>query len=851
MKKLYTLFLLVLFQTAIKSQVTITSVQSGNWNDQSTWNTLTVPGITDTVVIAGLHSVINDSVAICASLYVIEGGLLESTDNSTLALSGNFSNSGTYKCATGCIAFNGVTAQQVLGSTTCTFYDLIINNTNGVSLNSNLNLKNSLNIIQGIFNTTGFKLLLLSDSVKTAAVHPIQAGADLIGNISVQRYVSSPTTGWRFLGSPVKTTLQDWSDDFVTSGFPGASYPDFNFCSVYSYDETVEGTSDYGYVMPFNITDSIIPGVGYWCWVGPTSAVIEVTGKPAKFAQTFNVSLTPNAGKNEDGWNMIANPYASAIDWDSPSWSKTGIRNAVYVWDPVAEQYSTYINGTGANGGSNIIPSSGAFWVEACQVDAVLSCNELVKSREDKSFIKKISATSIKLKLSGNNYKDETVILFSAGASASVKPNEDATKLYSDNILVPSITTVADSVSLVINSLPMLNETIVPVKVKVGVSGVYTLGIDEACSMLLNSCLFIEDLVTGSRINLRTAFSYTFFINDTTTSPRFLLHFSKPLIKSWVDATCSDNQNGMAIAAIVDNKNWIYNWKDAAGNVLGDHVKSNVPDTLKNLAPGSYYVSASNKNSYCSYVQEEIIINSPEPLNSSVSIKDNTCSNGYTGEIAVGLITGGTMPYEYHLLNHNKMTHLSAGSYTLVLKDANGCSDTSVKVVQTLSVLDVNFDPGNDTTVYINELITFNNLSTGAIGYNWNFEGISSQSYNTSFAFTTPGTHTVILTANDNNCQSSVQKVIQVKNNPKNEGSNEINYGVNILSVGENASIAFSLGSPATATVSVSTVEGKIISVKHMDAFKNTESFGLGDSHGVYLVCVRTKDGCFTKKIIN
>lgn len=83
--------------------------------------------------------------------------------------------------------------------------------------------------------------------------------------------------------------------------------------------------------------------------------------------QPLNPTFTASAGLIEDGWNLLNNPYCSAIDWDSPSWTKTNVDNAIYVYDRINDYYASYVGpigmlpGVGTNGGTNIIASSQAF----------------------------------------------------------------------------------------------------------------------------------------------------------------------------------------------------------------------------------------------------------------------------------------------------------------------------------------------------------------------------------------------------------------------------------------------------------------------------------------------------------
>ncbi|MGZ3900652.1 MAG: T9SS type A sorting domain-containing protein, partial [Bacteroidia bacterium] len=678
-------------------------------------------------------------------------------------------------------------------------------------------------------------------------------GADINGKISMQRYMSSASTGWRFLGSPVRTTLQDWSNDFVTSGFPGSAYPGFNFCSVYSYDETVMGTSDYGYEIPNGVSDSLLPGIGYWCWIGPTPMTVEVTGKPGKFAQSFNVSLTPSAGKYEDGWNMLANPYPSAIDWDAQSWNKVGIQDAVYIWDPVSEQYSTYINGIGVNGGSNIIPSSRAFWVQANQNNPVLSCDESVKIDASPVFLRPANQPQIRLQLNGNSYADETVIFFSNNSSANVNADEDAMKLYSDNPLVPSINSVADSTDLAVNSLPANTALVVPVKVKVGASGSYTLVMNQGYNQSLNSCIFLEDLLTGTKLNLHNAINYVFMINDTTSAPRFLLHITKPVDKASVNTTCSYKQNGMALVSVNDGGIWGYTWKDALGNILAQHPAGPASDTLKNLAPGTYNLVVKGPTTYCPQLTEQVIVGAPEVLSSNVNVSNNNCPKETNGSLSVTLVEGGTGPYHYNWSNgmHGmNIQGLVSGVYTLIITDVQGCLDTSYHAVTNKSKLKAAFTIVNDTaSIYVNQLVVFTEQCIDANNWLWNFGDAVSSSQNTVRMFSTAGTHTIQLTGSDGTCSATETKIINVKSLPV-PNYPTANGGILVYNAGDDAQVKFDLEENCSAIVMVYTADGKLISKQNFSAWKNNETVKLGESHGIYVIRVKTNGTEICQKLI-
>lgn len=858
MKAIITCSLVWCVVNITSAQTTITTAQTGKWSNPATWNTNSVPNSNDNVIIATGDSVSVDSAYTCSNLTIQNEGKLNVDSAQSLSIAGNFLNNGRISSNYAVVQFNSFVTQTIGGSGNNEFFDLTINNSAGVTLTGSVKIKNSITVTTGTLYTGANKLSLLSDGNLTARVNPLASGADIQGDVSVQRYVNSSTMGWRFLGSPVKTTIADWSDNFITSGFPGSAYPGYYFCSIYGYDETTGGTSVNGYYTPSDVSDTLYPGIGYWVWLGASPTLIEVTGPLAKFTQNFNVSLTVSAGKQEDGWNLIANPYASPIDWDSPSWTKTGIQNAIYIWDPNNDQYTTYINGVSINGGSNVIASSQAFWVQANQNNPVLSCTEEVKTTSDVPVNKTTPKTIIRLAIAGNNYKDETVVCLSDNASNSVNAAEDAGKLFSDNTLVPSITSIADSSDLAINTLKFSSQEMkIPVRIKVGVSGVYTISRQPELLLPANACVFLEDKATGNYFDLRTSVSYTFQVNDTTNAPRFLLHISKPLSKEAINPTCSYKKDGKAIANITTNGVYNFIWKTNTGITLSSRKKVNGVDTLTNLLPGTYFVEVVGKENLCSGITETIVIGQIDPIKVKSKVSHVSCKNSANGSVQVQEVEGGTMPYTYQWADNsykNLIKNLQPGNYSLITRDAWGCADTSSYEIKQLSNLQAGFEVVSDSNVFITgQPIHFINTSTDGLGYMWEFSGDYSYEINPVRTYTVAGVYTITLNTSDRKCISTTQRTVEIVNAKttlqviEKESAEEVTiYG------SENSAIVkYNLPSETQSNIKILSAEGKVINTRSLVTTNGTEVMPLGQAHGIYIVQVTANGKNYINKLIN
>lgn len=428
------------------------------------------------------------------------------------------------------ITMAGTAAQQIGGTAFCIFKNLTLNNSSGAYLGVGEYLTGVLTITSGTFTTTGYNFTLLSTANGTASIAPILG--NFAGNITMQRYLPKGSTSWRFLASPVTgATIGSWQKSFPTSGFHGSTAPNSSFVSIYTYNESTPGVDSYGYVGATDTCNPLTPGIGFWCYVGPVPLTFAVTGPPVKFTHTFPVTYTQSAGPTNDGWNMVGNPYPSAIDWNSTAWTKTNVNNAIYIWNDSLQQYSSWVSGVSVNKGTSVIASSQSFWVQTNAASPSLISTENVKVTANPTFLKPFNTQAfdvLKFSFKGNGYTDESIIRFGNGATNGYDAEFDARKIYSSNSQVPGMAS-QDSTGkdMSINSLPALTGNIdIPIKTLVGVTGIYTLVLDSSSNVPSGYCLVLEDKATGFQFNINNFTAYTFSISDTTKAARFVLHIA-------------------------------------------------------------------------------------------------------------------------------------------------------------------------------------------------------------------------------------------------------------------------------------------------------------------------------------
>jgi hypothetical protein len=860
---------------ATSNSITQTVVGSGNWLGavSTDWNNASnwcggIPVLTSNISITSgtpFSPVLTGSSS-CKNI-AISAGATVNLNNNVLNVYGIISGTGvitgssssSLNIAAGAGSAGTIYMDQSAPGTSNAVAVLTLNRTgSSVALGNQMNVVNTVNVSAGTLNTGG-NLILVSNASGTARISNLVTGADVSGNITMQRYIPGGTDGWMFLGAPVSgATLVQWDDDFITGGFPGSFYPPSPNPSIVTYDETVPGLYDSGYVAPSGITDAIVPRVGYWAYIMGTPLTIDVTGALLKNNQTFSLTYTNDVTQpaTENGWNLLSNPYPSTIDWDAPGWTKTNLNDAIYMYSPTLDEYTSYVGGIGTNGGTNLIASSQAFLVQAAGPSPVLKMNETVKDATDEQFIRTPSAVDdiIRLNVVGAGYKDETVIHFNSLATDNFDNSYDALKFFSFNTDAPGIASLLDSVLLSVNTFaPVTSDLSIPVKVKVGISGTYTIQLDITSVLPSLACLVLEDLKTGIQTDLLSSSSYSFYIADTTAFPRFLLKIGKPLESFAIASTCSSNNNGMASIAGNGTGPWDYEWKDGSGVIVQTHTGIMGADSLLNIEAGTYTVHISGNSGACNEIDASIIVSAGDTLFVNADLINSSCSNSVDGSIQVLAVEGGIAPYTYNWSNGStgfQNTNLSPGMYTLTVTDSAGCELETGYTISAASDLLATFDMSNDTIdLNSDEALELSTADKSITSFIWNFGDGTALNYspNPSYLYPSAGTYTVTLVASNGTCTDSSSQIVVVEGTSIATGINEehANSTITLAANNEVVDLSFSMDRETAIEVEVYSVSGqKVMPDRTQKVFRNKLSYDFSSlSPGVYYFTIHTGNG--------
>lgn len=638
-----------------------------------------------------------------------------STSNHSLTIAKNFSNSGAINTQSGTILFNGTSAQTIGGTSITNFWNLSINNTSGgVSLTNAENLLNTLTLSSGTLSTNSQSFTMISTASNTARIGPIVGTGNIIGNVTVQRFAPGSVTGWALIGTPISSalTLNDWDDNIYISCPTCPDGSASGFLSIYTYDETKPGLNDdpTSYIPLSTINDPIIPNKGYWVYLGTGSVTtanitLDVRGSVRKFNTTIPLSKTNNTSTAEDGWNLIHNPYPSAISWTALRNGNASVDNAIYVYNADLNggsgAHATYINNVsspavGSGGIGDNIPMCQGFYVH-CTAATNLTAQETNKVTNNPTFLKidqtfagpASSLPLIRFTLkNAAGFEDETVLYYQTGATDNFDGAYDAYKMSGQDPKAPTIALEKTNKFQINGIHPISGNFSMPMKTLTGYTGTYTITAVNISSFPAGACVNLYDRFTGITTDLKTS-DYVFTLADTTSVARFDVNITSNTLNitsTTSQPSCAQPNSGEITAIGASAGPWNYTWRDAFGNIIKTTTGKPTADTLNNLSGNTYYVEVNTvgncDNNTTTFVLNPIVV--PVAAFTSEDSTDlnwgglvnfvNTSTNSSSDYWEFG--DGGTSTSTSPSYNYN-----TTGTFVakLITTSSTGCNDTITK----------------------------------------------------------------------------------------------------------------------------------------------------------------------------
>ena len=199
-----------------------------------------------------------------------------------------------------------------------------------------------------------------------------------------------------------------------------------------------------------------------------------------------------------------------------------------------------------------------------------------------------------------------------------------------------------------------------------------------------------ESLSAGTYdLTIRDAGMCLYELTVTITQPTIPL---SALVRDRQNVSCNGGSDGtITVEGWGGSQPYLYSQGGGAFQSSG---------TFGSLQAGTYTITV--KDAALDEFDVIIDIFQPDPLSVSVSGEDITCYGGFTGRVTA-TPSGGTQPYTYWWNSAPAQitavaTNLPAGTFTVTVTDANGCSATNnVTISQPVTDMEISIDQVNVT----------------------------------------------------------------------------------------------------------------------------------------------------------
>ena len=337
-----------------------------------------------------------------------------------------------------------------------------------------------------------------------------------------------------------------WSSPMQTySGVPGSQEYQYN-PALGTQTYTDDQPADPGWVAH---SGAMTPGRGY---AGRGGGLATFTGDVNNGNVNYNLYYTPDVPGNtapNTPFNLVGNPYPSAVSCASLVTANTDISGSLYFWDDDFSGGTGYSNtdyavwnvtgslgtGSGAAGAPNGIISTGqGFKVKAISPGAVLNFTNTMRVANTTQFFR-MSGEDAKLYFSveGNNYFNQILIGVMEDATDGVDRLYDATKIRGNHLLSLAAQQDGEDFCIMAFPPPSVAKT-VPLTVVAAESGMYTFTANTMENFNDEQVYFL-DTETGLEIQLEEGTEIPVSIMAGEYTDRFYLNFWPEMLVTGID----------------------------------------------------------------------------------------------------------------------------------------------------------------------------------------------------------------------------------------------------------------------------------------------------------------------------
>lgn len=304
------------------------------------------------------------------------------------------------------------------------------------------------------------------------------------------------------------------------------------------------------------------------------------------------------------------------------------------------------------------------------------------------------NTNALRLKISGNNFTDETIIRLLSVATESFDGNYDAWKLFSPNASVPSIyTQIAPGQELSINALPeYTSDKSIILYTNIPATGNYTLTVEEIFPITPNYKISITNLNDNQHYVIQSDTSFTFIFQPQQQTATFQLNISLAPTVFTQDESCHLAHDGVISIVKQGNQQWDYEIKDQLLTTIDAGTSHSDTMTIQQLAAGNYTI-ITNANGISDTINATLA--TPQPIIANFEIDKDTVYVNENTIVNTTNLSQNAMDYLWDFgdgfLSYNineSHQYLDTGVYEVKLTALrNQCLDSIIKEVVVLNNL--------------------------------------------------------------------------------------------------------------------------------------------------------------------
>lgn len=621
---------------------------SADWNNAANWTPGFVPGLSDDVTInpgTFQPTFLSAGNGSCRDITFTAGTSLTVPTGFTLTVAGNWNGANTSVGGQGTVRFTSSAAVHT-GTTT---FSGILSVATGANLNTGdgIVLKNNASLMHGA-GTTG-------------------AGGNVSGRITVQRAGQSSTTSYNFWSSPI-------SNGNVSALGGNRYFYNPNGATANDVEGLRQGWS--------SATGAMTNGRGY---IATGTGTANFNG----FANNGNLSFGPTTLGTHTSFNLIGNPYPSAISASAFVAANPNITGlALYFWDDDGSSGSTYAAQdyavwnnlgivSGPNSGTSFtgnIASCQAFFIEST-ASSLIQFNNGMRTTQNNAFFvdEAVQRLWISVTTEANDY-NETLIAFRNDATDGMDVQYDAKKFRGNEHI--ALYSKAAGNDLAIQAIPELNtDRIVELGLEADVAGPQTLRLKHVDNLPEHAQIVLEDTRLGVFQNLQNNPVYHFNYAGAEDVARFRLHFMPGVFMSTSSESCAQNDGSIQLSSASATP-WNYTVRNANGAEVANGNDFIGTTAVNNLPGGNYDVELSN--SFGSIIQQTLQVAAGQAVSATLHASETDVIASQSA-IAFTAIANGATDYTWNFGDGSSVSGITnplhlytqPGVYTVTLIASN------------------------------------------------------------------------------------------------------------------------------------------------------------------------------------